>query len=804
MTEKEQYRPGEQASYTVITRDHTGQPISAEVSLGVVDEAIYAIRPEAAGKILDFFYGSIANHIHTGSSLSYYFHGEAGHHTMQLTELRRARAPAQLKPEELVEPEVREEFLDTVLWLADIRTGANGRARVRLKFPDNLTTWRATARAITRDTLVGSRVQKTIVRKNLLVRLVAPRFFTQGDEVTLSAVVHNYLESDKQARVSLAIEGLELLEGETRDVTVPQRGEVRVDWRVRAGTGREATLLAKALTNEESDALKWTLPIVPYGVRLYLARSGSLRGREEETEVELTFPDGIVPTSRELQLSISPSVAGTVFGALEFLIRYPYGCTEQTMSSFLPNVIVAQAMRELKLKTNVDEAELAKKVRAGLDRLYEFQHPDGGWGWWQTDDSHAFMTAYVLNGLVQARVAGYDVDSGRIRRARRWLRDEFRRQDRARADLRAYLAYTLVLSDPANKDLLEPVWENREKLSPYGWALLGLAFEAAKDPRIEQVAGQLEGSVSEDEHQARWNLERDSLMGYHGNTTPEATAYALKFLSRVRPKNPLLPKAALWLVNHRDQGYYWSSTKQTAMVIYGLIDYVKVSGELNPDFAATAWVNGRRVFSRRFTPADARTPTPATLRLPADALATGSNKVRIRKRGAGTLYWSARAEYYSMEKKLERTGGISLNLLRDYYRLVPEQKGDKIVYRLESLEGELASGDVLAVRLTLSGGEWNYLMIEDPIPAGTEFIERDDLYDLQRKPPWWQRWYTRREFHDDHAAFFVRHFRQGQMQFFYLLKVVNPGRFRVSPARAEPMYQPQYLSTSESRIVVVK
>jgi uncharacterized protein YfaS (alpha-2-macroglobulin family) len=96
------------------------------------------------------------------------------------------------------------------------------------------------------------------------------------------------------------------------------------------------------------------------------------------------------------------------------------------------------------------------------------------------------------------------------------------------------------------------------------------------------------------------------------------------------------------------------------------------------------------------------------------------------------------------------------------------------------------------------------LLIEDPIPSGTEFIERDNLYELKDRPPWWQYWFTRRELHDDRMALFQTYFGQGQKQYFYLLKVVNPGTFQVNPARVQPMYQPELFSTTESRRLEVK
>ena len=79
-----------------------------------------------------------------------------------------------------------------------------------------------------------------------------------------------------------------------------------------------------------------------------------------------------------LEVKMTPSVAGSIFGALDYLTSYPYGCTEQTMSGFLPDIVVAKAMKDLKLESTVNTPELEKKIRAGLDRLYDFQHDDGG------------------------------------------------------------------------------------------------------------------------------------------------------------------------------------------------------------------------------------------------------------------------------------------------------------------------------------------------------------------------------------------------------------------------------------------
>jgi uncharacterized protein YfaS (alpha-2-macroglobulin family) len=193
-----------------------------------------------------------------------------------------------------------------------------------------------------------------------------------------------------------------------------------------------------------------------------------------------------------------------------------------------------------------------------------------------------------------------------------------------------------------------------------------------------------------------------------------------------------------------------------------------------------------------------------TLHLKADKLGVEDN-LRVVKKGAGRLYWSANEDYYSDEKRLTNQGSFQLSLAREYYRLTPVSEGEKIVYQMDRLSGAVQSGDTIAVHLTVSGSEWRYLLAEDPIPAGTEFIDKDDLYELKgNKPSWWTRWFTHREFHDDRAAFFQTYFKPGQTEYFYLLKVVNPGIFRVSPARAFPMYQPEFMATTDALKVEAK
>jgi alpha-2-macroglobulin len=801
-----QFKPGDPARYNILALDANGKPVTGEFSIGVVDEAIYAIHPDDMQDIYQFFYRGVADRVGTESSLSFFFTGEAGTKPMILAGGGGDRHRlAQLKPSEpLVQPKVRKVFPDTALWLADVKTDQKGQATAQLTFPDSLTTWRATVRGVTADTKVGSAVDRVIVRKNLMVRLAVPRFFRQGDDVTVSTIVHNYLTTDKNTQVSLETKGLDLQDAGPRQVTVPTKGDQRQDWHVHAQNVHESDLLAKALTNEESDAMEMTLPVIPFGVKLSDSQSGAISVASGKNQVSVNLPGDPATAAQSLMIDVSPSIAGSIFSALDYLTSYPYGCTEQTMSSFLPNIVVAKAMKDLNLQSTISTPDLDKKIHAGMDRLYDFQHDDGGWGWWKEDESQVFMTAYVVSGLAQAKSAGYEVKDQAMPNAENWLKGQLAQHERMRPDLRAYVVYALALDKASDSKMLDDAYRARKDMSSQGLSMLGLALYTAGDNRAKEVAAQVEKQAVATEAEAHWPSDYDSFLEFYDDDSAEATAYAVRLLSLIHPDSPLLPKAAQWLVNHRDGGYFWLSTKQTAMVVFGLTEYVKVSHELDADFTATVYVNDREVLSRHFTRADAMSSNPPRVMLATDQLQAGNNAIRVEKTGAGRLYWSARGEYYSSDKRVFQNNKVSLNIARDYYRLAPQQKGDKIVYDLVPAQlDEMKSGDVIAVRLSVNGSEWRYLLIEDPFPAGAESIQRDDLYELNTKMDWWGFWFTRREFHDDHAAFFQTYFN-GHQEYVYLLKIVNPGKFRISPASAQPMYQPSIISTTDAATMEVK
>jgi uncharacterized protein YfaS (alpha-2-macroglobulin family) len=783
---KKEFKPRETASYTVLARNSDGSPAAgAEVSLGVVDESIYSIAPESAEDIRRVFYGQRYSSVQTSFSVNYYFSGYAGQKTVNLAQNKRPRQLADFKDESTVNPLVRKIFKDTAFWQPSLVTGADGKAQVKFDLPDNLTTWRATARAVTGDLKVGLAVSKVVERKDVIIRVAMPRFLTAGDTVTLSGIVHNYLKEEKVTKIAIEVAGARLLDPAQQTVTIPSQGEYRVNWRVEAPATGDLKVLAKALTDTESDAVETGIPIVPRGLKQMRADSFAFSEDEADKTLTFTLPANADPNARTLRVEASPTVAGTLFGALDYLTSYPYGCTEQTMSSFLPNVIVTQALQNVPTASVRDTNDVGKKVRRGLRRLYGFQHGDGGWGWWKDDPTTAWMTAYVVDGLVQAGRAGYEVDEARLEQGRAALRKMLEENKDGRGDTggdeRAYMVYALAESGDAEMRYLNELFAGRGKMSGYARALLALGLKERGDGRAAAVAGDIERTAKGGGADANWD-------------GAEATALSVKALARILPQSEVLPRAARWHVGHRRHGYYWLSTRETAFAVYALIDYVKVSKELDPDYTLEVYVGGQQVLQKQVTAGDMQ---PFTFQRRGGEVGQ-SGEVRFVKRGRGMLYVSSTLTHYTNEEQTAEAGVPQLKLHREYLRLKLAEKEDGTLgWQTEPLSGDLHSGDIIVSRLLLEGEKAEYLMVEDPIPAGCEQVESVSGIDLNHDEKDWSDWYSQREFRDNRAVLFLNWF-DGKARFQYAMRVQVPGQFRVAPARVERMYEPDVRANSAS------
>ncbi len=380
------------------------------------------------------------------------------------------------EPSPLVQPTVRSKFADTALWVGSLTTDKNGEAEVALDMPENLTTWRIKVWAMGGGTKVGQGQADVVTRKDLIVRLQAPRFFVQTDEVVLSAVVHNYLKTRKQITVQLELGENKLLEiittpsftdngikkkpdtpfSKSQIVEIEPNGEARVDWRVEVQDEGEAVVRMKALTDEDSDAMEQKFPCYVHGMLKTDSFSGSLRPEKESGQITVQIPEKRRPKQSLIEVRYSPTLAGAMVDALPYLVDYPYGCTEQTLNKFLPAVITQKTLIDMKLnlkdirdkRTNLnaqeigdaadrakqwkrfdrnpvfDEAEVLTIVKTGVARLTEMQLSDGGWGWFSGfgEYSSPHTTATVVHGLQVAQQYGAAVVPEVLQRGVEWLK----------------------------------------------------------------------------------------------------------------------------------------------------------------------------------------------------------------------------------------------------------------------------------------------------------------------------------------------------------------------------------------------
>src|SRR5688572_24711314 len=453
--DREQYQPREEGTLVIDAKDANGRPVAAEIALGLVDESVKYIQQDYAGDPRQFYYGRKRMHmVQTSSTFNQKQYVRLTEVDGQLRDAREFEAKSKdeyrnaqlaggagrvdsitisganayimnsvtadgvasvteksvtalppaarayddrvtMKREWVAEPQqavqVRSDFRSTILWLPDVKTDADGTATVKVKYPDSLTTWSATARVATAGNQFGIGSSSTRTKQPLIVRLQAPRFFVVGDQVTVSAVINNNTDQAMRVSPALSAEGLTLqANGVQPAVEVKANSETRVDWQVAVTHASEAKLKVEARGTQYADAMEKTFTIFEHGIEKFISRSGKMRG--DRVSVKLDIPKERRADSTALTVQVAPSMAPTMLDALPYLIDYPYGCTEQTMSRFLPAVITAKTLRDLGLKPETamnkifggieassaaathpndrrDLQELDRITKAGLERL---------------------------------------------------------------------------------------------------------------------------------------------------------------------------------------------------------------------------------------------------------------------------------------------------------------------------------------------------------------------------------------------------------------------------------------------------
>lgn len=770
--------PGEKATFQVQVTDARGRPAVAEVSLAVVDGAIAALLGDRATDPFAAFYGPRPNNVSTFDSLRLFraLYPERGMGGAE-EEMARAGAP-------------RRAFLDTAYWAPAVVTGADGRAELTLTLPDNLTTWSALARAVTTDTQVGQATARLVISREISLQPAAPRFLVQGDTFTMTVAVRNATARPVSATVELDAMGLSL-EGRPQQVVhVPAGGAGVAAWPLQAGAPGEVILSLRTTATYGGtrvagrDAVELSLPVLPLALPEVTALAGSLGPEAPTATLTLTLPADAPPDLARLELELAPSVAGALLDGLDYLLDYPYGCVEQTMSRVLPNAVVAQAFERLGVGSERLESEMPAMVDQGLQRLYGFQHEDGGWGWWRDDDSRPGQTAYVLLGLATTRQAGFQVDDSVVERGTQALTAML---PEASLPEQAYASYALAAA--GHPLTITVPLSDALGLDAFSRAALAIAADEAGDSATtEALLGSLQEAAVQDGVMVHW--EADDLGGRDMGSTIRTTALVAHALARLDPSSPLLPGAARWLMDHR-AGRGWGDTQRTSFAILALADYALAAADSVPatyqvTLNGVPWqagvLQGAAVTGTLvLTAGQELSPT----------LLPGVNRVDLVLEGQGArLYYVARLQAWRnaapapQAEAQAQPGGIGLS------REVRKPGG-------EEPAAELKVGDLVEVVLTLDVPEesW-YVVVEDPLPAGLEAL--NDLPGGLEQPVGSPAGaaYERKEVHDERVVFFFASLPPGEHVVSYRARATVAGDFAALPVQAHLMYQPEAWSRS--------
>lgn len=743
---------------------------------------------------------------------------------------------------------MRENFADTALWLSTLTTDSDGKATATFTVPDNLTTWQIGTWAMSKNTQVGQGSTQTTATKDLLVRLQTPRFLVQRDELLLTANVHNYLNHQTTVTVDLQIPH-DLLTFVDRkktqsQVTIPAGGQATLNWHVKAMNQGMARIAVTAKSKDASDAMALTIPVLVHGSKQQIANTAIMQSDEldQTIKIELDLPKQIQDDQTELHVTFTPTLIGSMLNALPYLLEYPYGCTEQTVSRFVPAVQVRKTLRDMGLnlkdikqqfpidpKTKkalhpwhnhpiFDDDKMDQMINEGLARILSMQNGDGGWGWWKDGQSRIYLTTHVLYALQIAEQSGVDINKNILRRATNWLKNavnaDMQKEHWQANTQTAYAAYVLAIQKQ-NGPWVEKLYVGRDQLNLYGKALLSLTFhELGQTDKAKTVLQNIMQYRKDNlQTQLSWfDMQNGGGWWYWYRSDIETHAWILRAMTTITPKDEASPRLVKWLMNHRQHGSYWRSTRDTAMCIDAMNHYINSSTVNMANYTLTLSLDDGAVTKTVKINKDNLLTHDNTFVIKGLALPAGKHTLTVRKQGLGELYISSRLSFFGMQEHLPAYGH-ELHLKRTYYRLkqIPfhakamNQKGKMInenrlrYERIEIKDGDpITSGELVQVELNLNAdNDYTYLAIEDFKPAGCEPVDLQSGYVFQ------EGFGSYRELRDQKTMFFIEHLGQGDHLLRYRIRAEIPGVFHALPARVFAMYVPRLEAGSHELIMKI-
>jgi uncharacterized protein YfaS (alpha-2-macroglobulin family) len=809
-----EYRPGDTARVQVRVRDSGGTGRRSEVTLWAVDEGVLALTGYRTPDVVGLIYRPRGLGMTLASNMINVAAQIAEQEGIALKGDRAPGGGGGLEGGDIL----RSRFASTAFFLGSVLTDEAGVATAAARLPDNLTTFRVMAVAVTPGDRYGSGESSILVTRPLLARPALPRFLRPTDRFSAGVVVHRR-GGPAAARVAANSRGAILTSPALRPVTLPAgRGtEVRFAF---TATGADSAAFRFDVSNgRDSDAVLTRMPVRP----AFVPRAHTAGGTVGiTTAVELPLPAEIDPARSRMVFSVGTTPLALIGGMARLMQLYPFDCTEQIVDVMLPLIALIRAGPE---GARLAPADARSRIASAVEVLALRQQPDGSIGLWSANSwSTPWLTAYAGEALLAARAAGLAVNDTLLSRIGDYLERSWKNPRTAHGPVTPWLAPAHVnlaenvaaadflsragRADPARENALlrlapQMAWEDRARLAEM--------FARRRDMNAaRQLLGPLWSSVQVEGRRA---------------VLPNAAQREFYFRSGLRPAARLL-RATLAV----DSGH---------ALIAALVETVVESGRTSrwntQDYGAA--VEALAAFTTRQRLAARRGYTVA-----------GSGRVLIRSTGAADAPLEhtvpltgllAGAPGAPQRLALSVTAPAASAATPLYFWITvhevpraapvrPDQQGVQVERWYEdATTGQpiisVAEGSLVRVRLRVTvTAERRFLALTDPLPAGLEAVDLSlrtegagpgaaarQFEDGEQVEGGWRGWsygwwdsgwwspFDHRELRDDRVAYVATVLWPGTYTATYVARATTPGVFVRPPAHAEEMYNPAVQGRSD-------
>ncbi len=503
-------------------------------------------------------------------------------------------------------PRVREYFPETLVWQPELITDKKGNAEIKFKFADSLTTWKLYALGLTVSGELGVVEKELKTFQPFFAELDPPKILTEGDEIALPVTVRNY--TGKQQKVSLSMaenNWSTLLNGNLQQIDVLPDKSANAIFNFRATSPvKDGKQRVTASAKKEADAIEKPVTVRPNGFENIENQSQLFN---ESASFKVNFPENAFPKTRQTTLKIYPNLLSHVAESVDGLLKRPYGCGEQTLSSTYPNLLILKVNGKFK---NVDEKILKTAqsyLQDGYKRMLNYQTKEGGYSYWGSNPDVA-LTVYALRFLHDAEEF-IEVDEKVVERMQEWLLSQ-QVKNGSWSDnelMTAYIVRVLSLNESKDKDLqaalkkgLEFLKTSAEKSKDnYVLANIALAVNKIGDRETaKEIAIKLVKFAQPNQTGVFWHTNETPFHGWGTAATIETTALVLQTLlpfSEEKEFDSVFAGGLGFIVKNKDHYGVWHSTQTTVNVLDTLIAIQEKSKGKGTGEKTAIFINGEKV-----------------------------------------------------------------------------------------------------------------------------------------------------------------------------------------------------------------